>query len=140
MLLIILQVVSKSYTTAELVGIGIIALVLIILLMMWGMPRYGIYSSRKAGEAELAEANYAEQVEIAKANARLKSAELNKQAEIIDAEAVSESIKTIGDALKDNQGYLQWQFIRNLNETDNKVIYIPTEASLPILEAGKNNV
>lgn len=112
--------------------------IFIILLMMWGLPRYGVYSSRKRGEAELAEANFAEQIAIAQANARLKSADLNKKAEIIDAEAVADSIKTIGNALKDNAGYLQWQWIKNMGEDQKKqIIYVPTEASLPILEAGK---
>jgi len=102
------------------------------------VPVWGVWSSRKRGEAELAEANYAEQVEIAKANARLKSAEMNKQSEIVEASAVSESIKIIGESLAKNESYLRWQWVKKLDETQNKIIYVPTEANLPILEATRN--
>jgi regulator of protease activity HflC (stomatin/prohibitin superfamily) len=126
-------------TTSTLTYIIYVAIFLIgiILIMMWGLPKYSVYASRKRGEAELAEANFAEQVAIAQATARKNSAKLNKEAEIIDAEAVAESIAKIGDALKNNAGYLQWQWIKNIADTDNEVIYVPTEANIPIMEAGK---
>lgn len=106
---------------------------------LWFFPIYNVWASRKSGEAELAKANFAEQVAIAIANARLKSAQMNKEAEIIEAEAVSKSIDTIGEALAKNEGYLRWQWIKMMDEatTDREVIYVPTEANLPILEAGK---
>ena len=112
-----------------------IIIIAIIAACMWIIPVYSVWAARKRGQAELAEANFAEQVAIAEATARLKSAELNRQAEVIDAKAVADSVKVIGDALKSNDGYLRWQWIKSLDETDNRIIYIPTEANLPILEA-----
>jgi len=88
-------------------------------------------------QAELAEANFAEQVAIAEATARYKSAELNRKSEVVEATAVSDSIDKIGSALQDNEGYLRWQWIKTLSETKNEIIYVPTEANLPILEASR---
>ena len=66
------------------------------------------------------------------------AATLNKEAEIIDASAVAKSVEIIGKALHDNHGYLQWKWIHMMQERDSgDTIYVPTEASLPILEAGK---
>lgn len=113
---------------------------ILVPLFMWILPVYNVWSSRKSGEAELARANFAEQVAIAEANARLKSAEMNKKAEIIEAKAVAILIEKIGDALQNNEGYLRWQWIKNMSETENEVIYVPTEAGLPILEAGKRTM
>lgn len=114
---------------------GIIILIWILCLAIG--PIYSVWASRKRGEAELAEANFAEQVAIAKATARLKSAEMHKKAEVVEAQGVAESMSVIGTALDKNDGYLQWQWIKSLNTKNNKVIYVPTEANLPVLEAGR---
>lgn len=98
---------------------------------------YGVWSAHKEGQADLAKARNDQQVQVAQAQGRLNAAELNKQAEIIDAEAVSKSVEIIGKALHDNHGYLQWKWIHMMEDNKNSVIYVPTEASLPILEAGK---
>ena len=111
----------------------------IVAICMVVFPIYNVWASKKSGEAKLAEANFAEQVAIAEATARLNSAEMNKKAEIIEAEAVANSIETIGDALVRNEGYLRWQWIKMMDNTDNATIYVPTEANLPVLEATRLN-
>lgn len=114
----------------------IIYIGIIIGLIMWIYPIYNVWASRKNGEAELAEAENAEKVAIMKANARLSSAKANKEAEIIEAEAVSMSIKEIGEALEKNPSYNRWQWIKMMDRDNNKsVIYVPTETNIPILEA-----
>lgn len=100
-------------------------------------PRYRVWSHRKRGEADLAEANFEQQIQIARAKARLEAAEMNKKASIIEAEAVALSVERIGKSLEHNHGYLKWQWIKMMEETDNATIYVPTETNLPILEAGK---
>lgn len=59
------------------------------------------------------------------------------QAEIERAKGVAEANKIIGDSLKGNEAYLRYLWIHSLENTQNSVIYVPTEANLPILEAGK---
>jgi hypothetical protein len=113
---------------------------LFVAFLMWVLPVYSVWSRKKKGEADLAEANFGEQVAIAQANARLKAADLNRMAEEIDALAVSNSVKVIGNALKNNEGYIRWQWIKMMGETDSDIIYVPTEANLPILEAGRKGM
>ncbi len=116
------------------VGVGLI----ILLVSLWGCPRYQIYSSRLSGEAELAQAQYTRQVAVAEANAKMDSAKLLANAEVQRAIGVAKANKIIGDSLKGNEGYLRYLWIQNLeNQKSAQVIYIPTEAGLPILEAGK---
>ena len=58
-------------------------------------------------------------------------------AEIARAVGVAKANKIIGDSLKDNEQYLRYLWIDSLQQTQNQIIYVPTEAGLPILEAGK---
>lgn len=121
-----------------LVVIGIVCLIAFIALLCWVLPIYGVWSARKRGQADLAEAQGEQQIQIAQAESRLKSATLNKEAEMIDASAVAKSVEIIGTALHNNEGYMRWQWIRMMEQKDaGDVIYVPTEANLPILEAGK---
>lgn len=108
--------------------------------LFWFFPVYGVWASEKAGQADLAGAHFEQQVQVAQANGRLQAAEANKKAAIVEAEAVAAQIKLIGDGLKNDSLYLRWQWIKMMEETDNhNTIYVPTEAALPILEAGKRN-
>lgn len=124
-----------------LAGFG--AIVVSILLIVggpaacYGCPKYKVYSEGMDGEAELAKAEYAKKVMVQDAIARKESAAALAEAEIIRAEGVAKANRIIGDSLRDNESYLRYMWIRSLEEGKNEVIYIPTEAGLPILEAGK---
>ena len=118
--------------------LGIIAIFLIAIWIIFLYPIWNVWASKKSGEAQLAEANFREQIAIAEATARKNSATLNKEAEITDAEAVAISVNTIGEALQKNDSYLRWQWIKMMDKTSNSTIYVPTEANLPILEATRN--
>lgn len=109
----------------------------LVVLSMWLVPIYSVWAAHKQGQAELALALNEQQVQRAQAQGRRDAATLNKEAEIIDAEAVSKSVEIIGKSLHDNTGYLQWKWMHMMENTDNATIYVPTEANLPILEAGK---
>lgn len=121
-------------TVVEIVVIGIVCLITFWILV--GYPRWRVWASHQRGLADLAQANNEQQIQIAKAKARKEAANLNKEAAIIEAQAVSAQIKEIGEQLSSHDLYLRWQWIKMMeeNETD-KVIYVPTEANLPILEA-----
>lgn len=124
-------------------GIGLFAVILIFVgLLFYVMPMYTVYSNRLAGEAELARAESNRRIAIEEANAKRESAKALAEAEIIRAEGVAQANKIIGDSLKQNESYLRYLYIQSLSESEtrgNKVIYIPTEAGLPILEAGRVN-
>lgn len=120
----------------------IMSIVMIIIggigFLFWFFPVYGVWSSEKSGQADLAAAHFEQQVQVTQANGRLRAAESNKKAAIVEAEAVAAQIKLIGNELKSESLYLRWQWIKMMEETTNhSTIYVPTEASLPILEAGR---
>jgi hypothetical protein len=112
-------------------------------LVFWGaclafFPLYGVWSSHKEGEADLAKAQNEQMVQVSKAKGRLEAAELNKKAAVIEAEAVALQIEKIGNNLQKHDLYLKWQWIKMMEETTNTTIYVPTEANLPILEAKRD--
>lgn len=99
-------------------------------------PIWRVWASQKAGEADLQQAHKEQQIQVSKAQGRLDAAKLNKEAAIIEAEAVSAQIEKIGKQLTEHDLYLKWQWIKMMEERpDSSVIYVPTEANLPILEA-----
>lgn len=103
----------------------------------WGCPNYKVYEQRLEGEAELAKANYSKQVAVQAAQATFDSASKLADAEIERARGVAGANKIIGDSLKGNEAYLRYLWIMSLETSNDKVIYVPTEANLPILEASR---
>ncbi len=105
-------------------------------------PHYEVYAQRKKGEAELARAESAKKIQIETAKASLDSAQYLAEAEISRAKGVAEANRIVGESLKGNEAYLRYRYIENLaaNSEDKAtatIIYVPTEAGLPILEAGR---
>lgn len=125
---------------------GIVWVLLVIVVIgllcggLYGCPKYSVYNQRLQGEAELARAESNRRIAIAEAEAKKESAKQLAEAEVIRAEGVAKANTIIGDSLKNNEAYLRYLYITGLNESDdkgNKIIYVPTEAGLPILEAGR---
>ena len=119
--------------------LAVIGLFLAIVLVLWGCPQYKVYSARKEGEALLAHAQASKEVAVAEAKAKMESAAYLAQSEIVRARGVDSAVNIIGGALNNNQSYLRYLYIQELKETQNQIIYLPTEAGLPILEANRNN-
>jgi regulator of protease activity HflC (stomatin/prohibitin superfamily) len=121
--------------------VSIVAAIVILLLCiggcMVGCPKYNVYSQRMEGEALLAHSQSAKEVSVSEAKAKMEAASLLAQAEVERAKGVAQANKIIGDSLRDNEAYLRYLFVNNLENTKNQVIYIPTEANLPILEAAR---
>lgn len=121
--------------TLALLGIAV------IVCAIWGFcslgRMYDVWAQRKAGEAELAHAESNRRIKTLEAKAFEESAKYLADAEIIRARGVAEANKIIGQSLHNNEGYLRYLWIHSLEGTKNQVIYVPTEANLPILEAGK---
>lgn len=132
---------ETSIRTGPIVGLGFLLLILasgVLTLGLWGCPQYNVYSARKEGEAILAHAQSSREVAVAEAKAKMESAELLAQAEVTRAKGVAQANTIIGESLKGNEAYLRYLWIQNLEQTKGaQVIYVPTEAGLPILEAGR---
>jgi regulator of protease activity HflC (stomatin/prohibitin superfamily) len=128
----------KTTSVVSIVTLITLLIVGVISLGMIGCPKYEVYSQRLAGEAVLAHAQSSREVAVAEAKAKMESATLLAQAEVERAKGVAQANKIIGESLKNNEEYLRYLFVNNLENTKNQVIYIPTEANLPILEANRN--
>ena len=115
-----------------------ISLLIAISVLMAGCPVYDVWSQEMKGKAELARAESNRQISVFEAQAKKDSAKLLADAEIERAKGVAEANKIIGISLKGNEEYLRYLWIDTLHHNENnKIIYIPTEAGLPILEANR---
>lgn len=128
---------SETKFWAKIGSVAAIIIVALIGFAMWITPQYRVWSARMEGEAELAQAEGNRQIAVQEAQAKKEAASLLAEAEIERAKGVAKANEIIGNSLKNNDAYLRWLWIENLDKGNNSVIYIPTEAGLPILEAGK---
>lgn len=121
----------------------IVAAVAVLAIMLVGLPTYNVYSKQMQGRAAYEEAVQNRRIRVLEAQAALDSAKLTAQAEIERAKGANEANRIMAEALGGPEAYLRWSYINMLQETAGKegrqTIYIPTEAGMPILEAGKRD-
>lgn len=113
--------------------IGVFILLSVIAFGMWGCPQYHVWQQNLEGQAELAKATQNRQIKVQEAEAQKESAKLLAEAEILRAEGAARSADKIRGVLTEQ--YLRYLWIQSINVDGNKeVIYIPTEAGLPIMK------
>lgn len=122
--------IARYFSLAAVVALCLVA------AGMYGCPQYGVWRQGLAGEAELRRAEQTRQIAIEEAKAVELSATHRAKAEVERAKGVAEANEIIGDSLRGNEAYLRYLYIDQLGQRDG-VIYVPTEAGLPILEAGR---
>ena len=123
------------------VVIGVVAVVLVFgCVAMFGLPVYSVWQQNKVGEAELARAEQNRQIAIQEAKAKEESAKSLANAEVIRAEGVAKANQIIGDSLKNNDAYIHYLWIEAIRESKSDVIYIPTEAGIPITESSRFHI
>jgi len=116
------------------ITIAIIAGILIIIAFcMYVFPQYGVWQKELSGKAQLREAEWNRQITIQEARATKESSKMLAEAEIIRAEGIAESNRIISNSITTE--YIKYKFVEGLNDGNTEVIYVPTEANLPILEA-----
>lgn len=133
-----------SYEQKNSTPIGwVVAIVLLVTVFIGvglvGCPQYSVYEQRLTGEAELARAQQNRQIAVNEAQAKMDAAHLLALAEVERAKGVAQANQIIAQGLKGNEEYLRYLWIVDVagNNKGATVIYVPTEANLPILEAGK---
>jgi len=114
----------------------VIAIIGFIIFTMWAFPKYRLYSQDLNGQANLRQQEWEKKILVEQAKAEKDSAVLKAEAEIERAKGAAKANEIIADSLKGNEAYLRYLWIDKISEQKN-VIYVPTEAGLPILEAGK---
>ncbi|MDA3780889.1 MAG: hypothetical protein PF487_11830 [Bacteroidales bacterium] len=111
----------------------VIIIAAVIGFLMWAIPNYKVYSLELNGKAQLKEAQWNRQIAVQEAQALKESASLKADAEVIRASGIAEANRIIAGSLTDE--YIRYKFVEGLNDGNTEVIYVPTEANLPILEA-----
>lgn len=115
--------------------LGIVALVFVIILlvianMAFG-PRYHVWQQGLEGQAELSRAEQSRQILVTQAKAEQEAASHRAAA-----------IAIMGEMAQKYPEYRQQEFIGAFAEAMHngrisQIIYVPTEAGIPILEAGR---
>lgn len=119
--------------TITLICVVALLVMAVVAIPMWGIPQWGVYRASQAGEAELKQAQQNRQIAILEAEAERDSAELKRETDVIRAEGIAEANRIIGASITSE--YIQWRWVEGLHNGEGEIIYIPTEANLPILEA-----
>ena len=122
---------QKFGCTVAMIITGAVALVIIV----FGYPQYRVYSQRLAGQAALAEAQSSRQVAILEAHAKKESAIELAEAEVIRARGAAQANAILQNSLGGPEGYLRYLQIQALESTHSELIYVPTEAGLPVTES-----
>jgi regulator of protease activity HflC (stomatin/prohibitin superfamily) len=122
-------------------GTGMLGIVLLFALtlsgVLWGCPTYNVYSKEQAGRAALAEAQSSRQIAVLEAKARLESAKMLADAEVVRAEGAARANRILQDSLGGPDGYLRYLQIQAIDSKEASLIYVPTEGGLPLLESGR---
>lgn len=103
------------------------------------IPAYNVYSKEMDGKAALAEAQSSRQIAVLEARAKRESATELAQAEIIRATGAAKSNAILQNSLGGPEGYLRYLQIQAYENTNAKLIYVPTQGGLPVLEASRLN-
>jgi hypothetical protein len=122
------------------IGIGVIAAVLILLI--------GVIFTWKlvTPTLNLRKANTEKQAVIKEQEAKSKAAEFEAQSAVTRAQARADAMRIEASGIADSQEiiaatltpeYLQWRYLEVLENTENQVIYVPADGSIPITEAGR---
>ena len=119
-------------------GIGILVAITAIVWGTCALGRYyDVWAQRKHGEAELARAESNRSIKTLERKPKWKVPNIWPRLKLSGLMGAAEANRIIGDSLRENEGYLRYLWIHNLAESSNQVIYVPTEANLPILEANR---
>ena len=115
-------------------------IIVLIAAAMGGCPAYNVYMQRMQGSAELARATSNRQIAVQEAVAKREAAIELARAEIERAKGVAGANAIIAESLKGNEAYLRYLWITEVaavGKDGKTVVYVPTEANLPLLEASR---
>lgn len=119
---------NNSVLIGVLITMGI---VLVLAFLLFGMPMYRVWAANYNGKAILVKAEQTRQVLVTQANAELEA-----------AKARAEAIAIVGEAAQKFPEYRQQEFMGAFAEAlregkMQQIIYVPTEANIPVMEAGR---
>ncbi len=122
---------SRSTKTGLFVGGGVFASIMLVVAIMVAFPLYNVWQQGQKGKAALKRAGQERQILVLQATAE-------RDAAVIRAEAIT----TIGAVAQKYPEYRYQEFLASFAqalESGNieQIVYVPTEAQIPIMEAGR---
>jgi len=121
---------SSDFNLKEMTQLIFLGIVMVILLfaLAFTYRHYSVWSMEMQGKAKLAEATQSRQIQVEQAKAELEA-----------SEDVAKAITIVGEVAKKYPEYRKQMYIQAFaealsNGTINQILYIPTEAGIPILE------
>lgn len=121
---------SSDSSIGVFLGSGVVAVILLTGSIWAGymaiMPGY-----------RLDRAEVEKQILVEQAKAEADAAIQEARGEVERAKGTSEANLIVAGSI--TEPYLRYLYINSLRNTDNQVIYLPTEAGLPVLEADRLN-
>lgn len=118
-----------------------IILLLFVFAIWYAYKNVQVWGAEMSGRAILAESEFSRQARVEEAKAKAAAAELEGRAELTRAEYSAKANEALSEGLGGPEAYFRYLYIRMLEEqgTQGQVIYIPTEAGMPVLEANRLN-
>jgi hypothetical protein len=112
-----------------------ILIVFVGLILAWKAitPKLNLYKSNTEKQAVIKEQEAISEAEVFAAEKRVIAARAEADARRIEASGIADAQALIAATLTPE--YLRWRYYEVLATTANQVIYVPTEAGLPVLEA-----
>lgn len=135
---------NQTNISTKSLGMGVLWLFLfaliVVLGLMFGLPKYNVWQQEMAGKAEMAKAEQNRRILVEEAKARLEAEKLNAQAEIERARGMAEAMRLENGTLSET--YNQYLFIRTLEKIADKgslpqIIYVPSEGMIPVMDLNK---
>jgi hypothetical protein len=117
----------------------VVGVIFAAIFFMFVVPMLQPWWATQTGKAEFAQADQNRQIAVLEATAKKEAAIQLAQAEVERAKGVAQANQIIGESLRNNEDYLRYLWITDVagSNVDKTVVYVPTETSLPILEASR---
>ncbi len=129
------EIVSVARTATKIAAGVVLTLVLLIGGCQVATPQLNLYKKNTEKRAVIAEQKAKSQAAEYAARSRVTQAQAKADAEVIRAKGLAEAQAIISETLTPE--YLRYLYIDAIAGSDGQIIYVPTEAGLPVLEADR---
>lgn len=128
---------DRALARRIIIGCCAVIVTILLVILAWKLvtPRINLYKSNTEKQAVIKEQEAISEAAVFAAEKRVIQASAEAKARLIEAQAIADSQKLIAATLTPE--YLQWRYYEVLAVTNNQIIYVPTEAGLPITEANR---
>lgn len=113
----------------------VVGCVALWLLVAWLSPKLNLYRAETERRAVIAEARAEAEAAQFTAERQVEIATAQAEADRIRAAGIADANATIAESLTPE--YVRWYFVDRLDNIDGQIIYVPTEAGVPLPEAGR---